>query len=156
MKKTKKKQIKIGKLELSENTFELIILGILVFTYILSPRCYSITTGLYNKGTEEDQKNVVTAMGNENTENRFKLYFQWYNVIHELGHGLLYYNNGVNIDVADEEQLVNDFAVAYWKYYGEEEKVLTKNVLTIHFLTLMITDGFNLVQLNIHLKPIKI
>lgn len=62
-------------------------------------------------------------MGNENTENRFKLYFQWYNVIHELGHGLLYYNNGINIDIADEEQLVNDFAVAYWKYYGEEEKV---------------------------------
>ena len=62
-------------------------------------------------------------MGTERTEERFRLYFQWYNVIHELGHGLLYYNNGVNIDVADEEQLVNDFAVAYWKYYGEQEKV---------------------------------
>ena len=47
-----------------------------------------------------------------------RIYFR-----HELGHGLLMYNKGVDIPIADEEQLVNDFAVAYWKYYGEEDKV---------------------------------
>ena len=62
-------------------------------------------------------------MGPDKTEERFRIYFQWYNVLHELGYGLIYYNNGVNIAVADEEQLVNDFVVAYWKYYGEEDKV---------------------------------
>ena len=121
--KKEKKKIKIGKYELSQNLLELIIIGILILTYIFSPRYYSVTTGLYNKSTEENQKNVEIAMGKDNTEERFKLYFWWYNVIHELGHGLIYYNNGVDIHVVDEEQLVNDFAVAYWKYYGEEEKI---------------------------------
>ena len=45
----------------------------------VSPKYYSITTGLYNQSTEEDQKNVATAMGLDNTEERFKLYFQYYN-----------------------------------------------------------------------------
>ena len=44
-------------------------------------------------------------------------------MIHELGHGLIIYNKGVNIDVVDEEQLVNDFAVAYWNYYGDPENM---------------------------------
>ncbi len=122
-KEKKKKKIKIGKYELSQNLLGLIIIGILILTYIFSPRYYSVTTGLYNRSTYENQKNVETAMGKNNTEERFRIYFQWYNVIHELGHGLIYYNNGVNVHIVDEEQLVNDFAVAYWKYYGEEEKI---------------------------------
>ena len=119
----KEKTIIIGKFKLSLEVLDLIIVGLLVVIYVFSPRVYSVTTGLYNQSTAENQKNVETAMGAERTEERFRLYFQWYNVIHELGHGLLYYNNGVKLPVADEEQLVNDFAVAYWKYYGEEEKV---------------------------------
>ena len=123
-KSEKKSNIKFGKFEITKGALiEIIVFCILFVIYILSPRCYSVTTGLYNQSTAENQKNVENAMGTENTEERFKIYFQWYNVIHELGHGLLYYNNGVDIDVADEEQLVNDFAVAYWKYYGEEEKI---------------------------------
>lgn len=120
----KSKTIKLGKLEMKKGTaIEIIICCLLIVIYIFSPRCYSVTTGLYNQSTAENQKNVETALGKKNTEERFKLYFYWYNVLHELGHGLIYYNDGVDIDVADEEQLVNDFAVAYWKYYGEAEKV---------------------------------
>ena len=122
--KNENKTIKFLNLEITKGALiEIIIFIILIIIYIVSPRCYSVTTGLYNQSTIENQKNVEMAMGTKNTEERFKIYFQWYNVIHELGHGLLYYNNGVDIDVADEEQLVNDFAVAYWKYYGEEEKI---------------------------------
>lgn len=122
--KKQKKMIKIGKLEVELGAIvELAILFVLIVIYIFSPRCYQVTTGLYNKSTKEDQKNVETALGKENTEERFEIYFQWYNVIHELGHGLLYYNDGVDLHVVDEEQLVNDFAVAYWKHYGEEDKV---------------------------------
>lgn len=123
-KKSKSFKIGIFEFRFSQADFiSMIIVMLLILIYIISPRYYSVTTGLYNQGTEEDQKNVLNALGVENTENRFKIYFQWYNVIHELGHGLIYYNNGVDISVADEEQLVNDFAVAYWKYYGEEDKL---------------------------------
>ena len=103
----KNSNIKIGKHEMSKGAIiEIIILCILIVIYIFSPRCYSVTTGLYNQSTAEDQRNVENAMGPEKIEERFKIYFKWYNVIHELGHGLLYYNDGVDIDVADEEQLV--------------------------------------------------
>lgn len=123
MEKAKAKKYKIGKYEVSENVISILFIILVIIIYCFSPRYYSVTTGLYNQGTEEDQKNVETALGTENTEERFKLYFQYYNVIHELGHGLIHYNNGVKLHIVDEEQLVNDFAYAYWKYYGEEEKV---------------------------------
>ena len=125
MKKNKQlKTIKLGKIEMTRGALiEIIILVILFIGYIVSPTVYSVTTGLYNQGTKEDQKNVETAMGSENTEERFEIYFQWYNVLHELVHGLLYYNAGVDLHIVDEQQLVNDFAVAYWKHYGEEDKV---------------------------------
>ena len=119
-----KKTIKIGKTEIELGPLvSTVVFILLIIFYFISPRVYSITTALYGKGSAEDQANVTAAMGSENTEKRFRLYFQWYNVIHELGHGLLYYNNGNKLSFVDEEQLANDFAVAYWKYYGEEEKL---------------------------------
>lgn len=118
------KVIKIGKKEIKvSDLIASLIIVIIIIAYFLSPKYYSVTTGLYNQGTKDDQKNVITALGDENTEERFEIYFQWYNVVHELGHGLLMYNDGAKLDIVDEEQLVNDFAVAYWKYYGEEEKI---------------------------------
>lgn len=124
MQKKEVRKIQIGKFKISlSDLIALILLAVVILIYLFSPRYYSVTTGLYNQSTEEDQKNVVTALGQDNTEERFNLYFKYYNVIHELGHGLIYYNKGTDIPIAEEEQLVNDFAVAYWKYYGEEEKV---------------------------------
>lgn len=126
--KKKYKILKLGKLEIKytkSDIFGLILIFMFIFGMFISPKYYSVTTGLYNKGSEEDNKNVINALGSENTEERFEIYFQWYNVIHELGHGLLYYGDGVDVHVVDEEQLVNDFAVAYWRYYGEEEKLNT-------------------------------
>ena len=131
--KKEEKKFKIGKLEMSWKTFDIILTVILILSYVLSPRVYSVTTGLYNQGTEQDKIDVDTAMGPQDTEDRFNIYFKWYNVLHELGHGLLYYNNGVKIDIVDEEQLVNDFALAYWKFYGEEDKIteLEENIRKI-------------------------
>ena len=75
-KNTKKKQpkiIKIGKMEITKGALvELIILLVLLIGYIFSPTVYSVTTGLYNQSTKEDQKNVENAMGSENTEERFE------------------------------------------------------------------------------------
>ena len=127
MKKSKKlKKIKIGKLELEGTVHSFIALGILIvltIIYFLSSNAFLITTARYGKGSEIDNNKVKIALGNENTEEKFNLYFQWYNVIHELGHGILMYNSDVKLSNVEEEQLVNDFAVAYWLYYGEEDKI---------------------------------
>ena len=124
-KKKKKESNKKIQIKLFDKKSDFIIWGIIIFialAVILSPKMYWVTTAKWTNWNEENTKNVVTAMGEENTEERFRLYFQYYNVIHELGHGLMIYNKGVNIPIAEEEQLVNDFAVAYWRYYGDPQK----------------------------------
>lgn len=125
MKKTQKNNKK-KKIEIKFTKTDKIVVPIfilLIICYFLSPKIYLVTTARYGQGTENDNKNVEIALGKENTEERFKLYFQWYNVIHELGHGVLRYNSDIKISAAEEEQLVNDFAVAYWLHYGEAEKI---------------------------------
>lgn len=90
---------------------------------LLSPNIYLVNTAKWTDWNKKNRSMVEAAMGTEHTEERFRLYFQYYNVIHELGHGLIIYNKGVNIPIAEEEQLVNDFAVAYWRYFGEPERI---------------------------------
>ena len=65
--------------------------GVLAFAF--SPDMYAVTTARWTEWDAENTGNVKAAMGEENTEERFRLYFQYYNVIHELGHGLLRYNH---------------------------------------------------------------
>lgn len=81
-----------------------------------------IITGLYQKAPSE-QKAMVQSLFGENAEYKYALYFHWYNVIHELGHGVMMFNAPSCPHPAEEEQLVNDFAVAYWRQFGEREKV---------------------------------
>ena len=124
MKEKDKKIVKIGKLEMELNAIiAFIVLIVLFIIYILSPNIYSITTARYGEGSEADNNNVKIALGETNTKDRFLIYFQWYNVIHELGHGILIYNSDIKIGKPEEEQLVNDFAVAYWRQYGEKDKI---------------------------------
>lgn len=125
-KDNKTKTIKLGFIELRTSKgdiISLVILIALIIAYFLSPKAFLITTGRYGQGSKEDNKNVEVALGKENTEERFEIYFQWYNVLHEIGHGVITYNGERNMSSAEEEQLVNDFAVAYWLHYGEEEKI---------------------------------
>ena len=93
-----------------------------LFGFILPGKRYLINTAAYINWDETNKGYVETAMGKDNTEERFRTYFQWFNVIHEIGHGLIRSNNGVDIPIAEEEQLVNDFAVAYWRYYGNDPR----------------------------------
>ena len=88
-----------------------------------------ITLGLYGQGTEEQNAMIHAFLGGEQARERFELYFQWYNTIHELGHAITVHNGTYGPPdmgfrhMVDEEILVNSFAVAFWMYYGEEEKL---------------------------------
>jgi hypothetical protein len=84
-----------------------------------------ITNGLYGEGTKEQNAAVDNLLGgSQYSRERFELYFQWYNIIHELGHSITgYYGTQTQHHEVEEEQLVNSFAVAFWMQYGESEKI---------------------------------
>ena len=82
-----------------------------------------IVTGRYGEGTTEQNSTVDKILGGENAKTRFELYFHWYNILHELGHSIMFYHAKNRPHMVDEEQLVNDFALAYWLQYGEKEKL---------------------------------
>ena len=88
-----------------------------------------IITGMYGKGTEEENQIVDSIFGATNTAEKFKQYFYWYNTIHELGHGVMAFNCNSRPHPIEEEQLVNDFAVAFWLHYGEIEKLNRLNAI---------------------------
>ena len=117
----------------------------------LAKKKIEIFTGRYGKGTPEENQIVELILGGVETEQRFGIYFHWYNVIHELGHGIRYFANEEYRQLSDdfesiepanlgnifinEEQLVNDFAVAFWRYYGESDKLEQLKIIVNDALT---------------------
>lgn len=101
-----------------------------------------IITGQYPKSDEQSQKFLEYLFGPK-AEYRYELYFHWYNLIHELGHGIMMFNNPASPHPAVEEQMVNDFAVAYWRQYGEAEKLWELEELVTQTLAKFpaLTDG---------------
>lgn len=96
---------------------------------------YTIITGKYETGTHE-QKNVIAEMlGADETDYKYKIYFFWYNVIHELGHAILHFNQHKQLNDFEEEPIVNDFAVAFWSYYGEDSKFRALKEIVIDAIT---------------------
>jgi hypothetical protein len=86
-----------------------------------------ILTGLWNKASEDTKQPFINLFSDEHIAGEFhRMYFQWYNIIHEFGH-LLREHHGLHVDWskegASEEQAVNDFAMAYWKKFGETSKI---------------------------------
>lgn len=86
-----------------------------------------IFTGVWELASVEKRKPIIDLFGNEDIARTFhKTYFQWYNLIHELGHIFRRYH-GIKVDWtkegANEEQAVNDFAMAYWKKFGQNDKL---------------------------------
>ena len=82
---------------------------------------YKIISGCYESGTEEQQIGYRQLFG-ENVQTRFDLYFHWYNLIHELGHCVVE-QYGKQMPKVKEEMFVNEFAVGYYRYAGESEKL---------------------------------
>jgi len=99
----------------------ILVIGLVI--YFTAKPALVITTGRYGQGTPEQNEMVNSILGEEDAEERFELYFQWYNVLHELGHGIIFANSESRPESVDEEQLANDFAVAFWAYCGESEKL---------------------------------
>ena len=99
-------------------------------------------------GATEEYKEFIDNVFGDNAEEKFRNYFQWYNVVHELTHGMIIYNNNqtvlehtfeYNNNGYIEEMKVNDFAVAFWKTYGEQEKIdLLKE--TVDYILSNMTD----------------
>lgn len=81
-----------------------------------------IVTGQYQKAPAE-QKQMIQELFGEEVEYKYEIYFHWYNVLHELGHAIMMFNASSELHPAEEEQLVNNFAYAYWRHYGEEKKL---------------------------------
>lgn len=86
-------------------------------------KAIEIITGRYGVGTPEQNQVVDSILGGIYARERFEIYFHWYNILHELGHSIIYFYTDERPHPVNEEQLVNDFAVAYWLTYGENEKL---------------------------------
>lgn len=82
---------------------------------------YKIISGRYESGTEEQQAGYAQLFGGD-VQHRFDLYFHWYNLIHEVGHCLVE-QYGKQMPQVKEEMFVNEFAVAYYRYAGESERL---------------------------------
>ena len=66
---------------------------------------------------------VRSILGGENSQERFNVYFNWYNIVHEVGHIIdrHYGRNVMENGLLEAELFANAFAVAFWAHYGDEE-----------------------------------
>ena len=83
---------------------------------------YKIISGKFESGDEEQQAGYKMLLGEDDILRKFDLYFHWYNIIHEVGHCLVE-KNGLELSQVKEEMFVNEFAVGYYRYIGEDEKL---------------------------------
>lgn len=81
-----------------------------------------IVTGQLCAASDADREMVEGLFGAD-AALCFELYFHWYNIIHELGHAIYDFHCPQRHHNIEEEQWVNYFAVAYWRHYGEPQKL---------------------------------
>lgn len=91
---------------------------------------------LYYAAWEEVPEQLKLAIADilgesiKNVEMFYKRYFYWFNVVHEMGHILRRKYGTTSKDAWDEEQNVNDFAVAFWQQNKQDQHLeyLMKNM----------------------------
>jgi len=76
-----------------------------------------VINGLYGQGSDEENALIHYLLGNELARDRFELYFQWFNTVHELAHLITVHHGTYDSENMEgtrhmvyEEQLVNSFA----------------------------------------------
>ena len=82
---------------------------------------YVIQSGKYETGTEGQQTGFRRLFGGDALR-RFDFYFHWYNLIHELGHCFVNQSD-LRLSEIQQEMLVNEFAVGYYRYVGENRRL---------------------------------
>ena len=87
-----------------------------------SDMAYRIISGRYETGSEEAKAGYRALFGEEDIQYRFDLYFHWYNIVHEAGHILVEQQKKIMSGV-EEEMYVNRFAVAYYRFIGEDKRL---------------------------------
>ena len=83
---------------------------------------YTIMSGKFETGTQEQQMGYAMLLGQENIQYKFDLYFHWYNLVHEMGHCVVT-ACGKEFSPLMEEMFVNEFAVGYYRYIGDDERL---------------------------------
>lgn len=83
---------------------------------------YKIISGKYETGNAEQQMGYKQLFGEDKIQYKFDLYFHWYNLVHEMGHCLVE-KYGVKLSKVQEEMFVNEFAVGYYRYIGESDRL---------------------------------
>lgn len=83
---------------------------------------YKIISGRYETGSEESQTGYRQLFGEDNILYKFDLYFHWYNLVHEMGHCLVE-KYGLVLSKVNEEMYVNELAVSYYRYIGENVRL---------------------------------
>ena len=83
---------------------------------------YKIISGRYETGSEEEQMGYRQLFGEDSIQYKFDLYFHWYNLVHEMGHCLVE-RYGKQLTKVQEEMYVNELAVSYYRYVGEEGRL---------------------------------
>ena len=103
----------------------LLLAACLYIVAFTAPQAVLITTGCYGQDSATDNQVVERIFSEGTVADNYALYFYWYNLLHELGHCIIWFNSKTTIPMVQQEQLANDFAVAYWAYYGESDKFAT-------------------------------
>ena len=80
-----------------------------------------IITGRYGHGTPEENEMVASILGRENTHERFNIYFNWFNTVHEIGHIVEHSLQDGGFGFLESEIFANSFAAAFWAHYGDED-----------------------------------
>lgn len=75
---------------------------------------YKILSGRYCTGKPHEKEKFIQIFGEVNTQEKFELYFQWFNIIHMLAH-ILIREKKLKMDRVQEEILANSIAAAYWR-----------------------------------------
>ena len=83
---------------------------------------YNIVSGKYETGNEEAKSGYKMLFGEDNIQYKFDLYFHWYNLVHEVGHCIVEKYN-LKMSPVLEEMFVNEFAIGYYRYVGESERL---------------------------------
>jgi hypothetical protein len=97
---------------------------------------YKIISGKYETGNEEQQMGYKMLFGEDNIQYKFDLYFHWYNLVHEMGHCLVE-KYGLKLSPVQEEMYVNELAVSYYRYVGEEDRLEELRVMLVSILNHM-------------------